>query len=131
MKEELINVLRNNADHYAFTGDNGLVHLLTNAADAIEQLSADLERLKDYEAFWKEEAEEALRRFQLAIAHKPRWISVEERLPEIRKAVLITDGIDVGTGWMNQGWWNTWFTDIRRDEVTHWMPLPEPPEEET
>lgn len=46
--------------------------LIEEAADAIEQLSADLERLKDYEAFWKEEAEEALRRFQLAIADKPR-----------------------------------------------------------
>ena len=31
--------LRNNADHYGFVGENGLVHLLTNAADAIEELS--------------------------------------------------------------------------------------------
>lgn len=60
---------------------------------------------------------------------KPRWIPVTERLPEIRKVVLITDGIDVGTGWMNQGWWNTSFADIQRDAVTHWMPLPEPPKE--
>ena len=55
---------------------------------------------------------------------KPRWIPVTERLPEIRQVVLITDGIDVGTGWMNRGWWNTSFADIQRDAVTHWMPLP-------
>ena len=39
MYDELISALRNNADHYGFVGENGLVHLLTNAADAIEELS--------------------------------------------------------------------------------------------
>ena len=79
---------------------NAMVKLLNKAADAIEKLS------------------------------KPRWIPVTERLPEIRQVVLITDGIDVGTGWMNQGWWNTSFADIRPGEVTHWMPLPQPPKAE-
>ena len=43
--DELVKALRNNADHYAFTGDNGLVHLLTNAADAIEELQAEYNEL--------------------------------------------------------------------------------------
>lgn len=82
--EELVKRLREihpeefgNAWDFAFACQQAM----HEAADAIEQLSADLERLKDYEAFWKEEAEEALRRFQLVVADKPRWISVEERLP--------------------------------------------------
>ena len=40
------------------------------AADAIEELQKDLERSKDYEAFWQHEAEEALKKFQIAISNK-------------------------------------------------------------
>jgi len=47
MYDELISSLRNNADHYAFTGDNGLVHLLTDAADAIEELAAFKAQITD------------------------------------------------------------------------------------
>ena len=47
--DDLVGALRNNADHYAFTGDNGLVHLLTNAADAIKELQKEKEQaLYDY-----------------------------------------------------------------------------------
>lgn len=45
MYEELIDALRNNADHYmTVEGEAGLVHLLTDAADAIEELSKENER---------------------------------------------------------------------------------------
>ena len=57
---------------------------------------------------------------------RDRWISVEERLPEEDKTVLT---------WGKQG---VILLDWRHDnkwccfgEVTHWMPLPEPPKEET
>ena len=95
---------------------NATAKLYREAADAIEEMSRDLDSMN--------EANIAL------YGALPNWIPVSERLPEIRKVVLITDGIDVGTGWMNQGWWNTSFADIQRDAVTHWMPLPEPPKEE-
>ena len=70
----------------------------------------------------------------------PRWISVEERLPEAHAdgsvdAELVTDGefihmayyahgqwIFCESGEMKEPMWNT---------VTHWMPLPEPPKEES
>jgi len=45
MCENMIEALRNNADHYGFVGENGLVHLLTNAADAIEELTRENESL--------------------------------------------------------------------------------------
>lgn len=52
-----------------------------------------------------------------------RWIPVTERLPDIGKDVLIyskEDGVDVDYyGGDMFGYWN----------VTHWMPLPEPPKE--
>ena len=71
----------------------------------------------------------------------PRWIPVEERLPEYGVRVLATDmyeeddctGIwtreedkdDADGCWYDEhGWWHA------LDEVTHWMPLPEPPEVE-
>ena len=41
---KLIKALRNNADHYAFAGENGLTHLLFDAADAIEYLQQNREQ---------------------------------------------------------------------------------------
>lgn len=38
MSDELVKALRSNADHYGYEAEDGLVHLLTNAADAIEEL---------------------------------------------------------------------------------------------
>ena len=57
------------------------------------------------------------------------WISVKERLPEEDVVVILTDHIDVGTGWFNGKGWRTPFADIDEYRITHWMPLPEPPKE--
>lgn len=58
---------------------------------------------------------------------KTKWISVEERLPEVAQKVLLfspSDGINLG-----------YVTEDKRfyvyksypDRPTHWMPLPKPP----
>lgn len=62
------------------------------------------------------------------------WISVEERLPIGRDALLL---IDVGAGnppHQVVGYWNrltkSWMIGCVREydlPVTHWQPLPEPP----
>ena len=66
------------------------------------------------------------------------WISVEERLPEPEKDVIILNGrkhIDIDhltdDGEDNYYWWKSddtiWCDD---DKITHWMPIPELPKEE-
>ena len=76
-----------------------------------------------------------------------RWIPVEERLPVVQDRYIVTacdEGCPYGEGiWYStvvvvadyyKGCW-TW-DDYRceydiSDIVTHWMPLPQPPKEET
>ena len=76
----------------------------------------------------------ALAYIQHLEAQQPKWISVEERLPPpeterylvacvcsdgdrcVRTSIWAWDDIDEKGDWIN------W------DVVTHWMPLPEPPE---
>lgn len=62
------------------------------------------------------------------LLERRRWISVEERLPDEKQRVLVRCKI-VGT---TAGWrlWGKWMTDMGDGggEITHWMPLPEPPE---
>ncbi|EBD4789552.1 DUF551 domain-containing protein [Salmonella enterica] len=61
------------------------------------------------------------------------WISCSERMPKGYDDVLVTDGEHVEVKWWDEsGYWNSWTelnSDIFADEITHWMPLPEPPQE--
>lgn len=66
-----------------------------------------------------------------------KWISVEDRLPEPFKPVLVAynNGTVDLIGWQN--WKNDGEMSYRDDEawenivtVTHWMPLPMPPKKE-
>lgn len=65
-----------------------------------------------------------------------RWIPVAERLPDIGRKCLIANREIVVRGWRRPD--GVWKTGVSSDEVwskfslhppTHWMPLPEPPEE--
>lgn len=67
-----------------------------------------------------------------------RWIPVTERLPEIGRKCLIANREIVVRGWLRPD--GVWKTGVSSDELwskfslhtpTHWMPLPEPPKEET
>ena len=71
-------------------------------------------------------------------AQVPRWIPVEERLPEDRSNVLVVaywhERWGVYMGWCapERAEWSVHVGIGDRDDVavTHWMPLPEPPKEE-
>ena len=78
--------------------------------------------------------DEAYNRALLLLAGAPtltppnEWVSVEERLPEEKQRVIVRcERIGTSVGWIL---WGEWKTDIGPDagEVTHWMPLPAPPD---
>lgn len=55
-----------------------------------------------------------------------QWISVEDRLPELGIWVLTFDG---ASGiWIGYCFDGVWIIQGAISTVTHWMPLPEPPE---
>lgn len=67
---------------------------------------------------------------------RPQWISVEERLPKRTmppKDVLVYHDLVCGM-FIDRAWYscekNKWVSNLGMNlKVTHWMPLPEPPEE--
>lgn len=137
---ELAKGLREHAERFDYDGWVDTAIWFEKAADAIEQLDKDLERAKEWASFWEGEANEALKKFQVAVASKPRWIPVTEALPEKRKYVLVRyknndmavacwfDGDEDILFWRamtDEGWCADCDTD-----PTHWMQLPMPPKEE-
>lgn len=63
---------------------------------------------------------------------KPKWISVKDGLPEQYHSVLTAskcgDWYSIRLGCIDSS--GEWSGDLfRTNEVTHWMPLPEPPKE--
>lgn len=63
-----------------------------------------------------------------------RWIPVTERMPDAFRPVIVCREKGKGEYVVEQGfkdvgdWWKVYGT--RTKNVTHWMPLPEPPEVE-
>lgn len=59
------------------------------------------------------------------------WISVKDRLPRCGDKVIITDGVFVSEAFLSirHKWVRDGF-DWIASEITHWMPMPEPPEME-
>ena len=69
-------------------------------------------------------------------ARVPKWISVEDRLPEDQRSVLTVNGhgeIRVMGLWSKCGDEWTWVHNYRTmhyNDITHWMPIPEMSKEE-
>jgi len=58
----------------------------------------------------------------------PKWISVKDRLPEENRDVIIGWNDITGVGWFADN--NFYGKGINpKKRVTHWMPLPDGPEE--
>jgi hypothetical protein len=61
-----------------------------------------------------------------------RWIPVSERLPEVKGRYIcsIMYKEEPKKIWVEQRYWDGYGWDMYTSIVTHWMPLPEPPESE-
>ena len=100
--------------------------LMTEAADAIEELSRDLDSMN--------EANIAL------YGALPKWISVQDDLPEVpdgemfSKGVYVTDGMEITKACIMRAYDGvTGWTYAGIGKITHWcekIPLPQPPKEE-
>jgi hypothetical protein len=68
-------------------------------------------------------------------AAAPKWISVKERLPGMKTVIAVNANGEMLIGLVNPASYGTLYKCDSRDDVifdvTHWMPLPEPPKEET
>lgn len=78
---------------------------------------------------------QSIKSIPVADVQPVKWISVYDQLPDYNMVVLVTDGEDVGTGYRyaigETGFmgWAVPFADIEEDDISHWMPLPEPPKD--
>lgn len=126
MYEELVKDLRYLAKVYSICENENTkeYNLAVKAADAIEELSHS----KDM-AFVEKDG-------RVAIKFVPKWIPVEERLPEHEygesTSVLTVDLFGVmRVAYFDGGNWccpsGEALTTMRVAPITHWMPLPEPP----
>ena len=70
------------------------------------------------------ESLEKLRSELTALREQTRWIPVSERLPEKFQRCIVLDKNKLVHNWMHDDALLPLFA-----EYTHWMPLPEPPEE--
>ena len=123
--EELVKRLRKLADEQFFDFEKSPY---LQAAAAIEELSKRVD-----ESIPKDDAE-----FIIAEVAKPRWIPVTERVPEVDQPVMICafwKSVGEGVYRGHDGFHHVWkmYTSSGTywdDEVTHWMPLPQPPKGE-
>lgn len=108
-------------------GEYCLTAVMSEAASLIEQLRREIE-WKDsvIDCAQKKRAEATAERD--ALREKKRWISVTEKTPEydMQQLALNADGDALIANYAYGEWFDTWGQDV---EVTHWMPLPEAPEE--
>lgn len=62
----------------------------------------------------------------------PKWIKWEDKLPPDQEEVLVCTVSQKGIRNIDKGYWSIdHFIHRGRARVTHWMPLPEAPKEET
>ena len=111
---------------------------MTKTPEELQKIAEEYERsitpaIEDADSIFKHER---LRSFQYGYragyqAAAPQWISVKDRLPDSTPIVLAMciDGYELAYyGNYGKGQWtNTLGTEHLN--VTHWMPLPKPPEE--
>ena len=111
----------------------------TSGCALIREAADQLERLND---FSNSQITDLLKKNSALQAALPRWISVNEALPESPFTVVLAivyasnghltfnGAYQLATYDPTDGWYlDDYPAEFDRITVTHWMPLPEPPEE--
>nr|DAT31755.1 MAG TPA: Protein of unknown function (DUF551) [Caudoviricetes sp.] len=97
--------------------------------DACENCKVgEIQDRREYIEFAAANVIERLTAENAALREKQRWISVTEKTPEydMPQLALNADGDALIANYAYGEWFDTWGQDV---EVTHWMPLPDAPEE--
>ena len=114
-------------------------HHIPKIAKSLERIANALEKVKQVDQvrsmtdeFIDREMRDLMRRtIRCEESTQTGWISVEDKLPEEDVRVIVYSSIKtIGIAYQIN---NLWFTrDLLMsspcDKITHWMPLPEPPE---
>ena len=115
--------------------DGSVDQLHDESADAIEDLNKQIKNWEEALSKQNENWEEALKN---ALDFIPCWIPVSERLPETIHEYVLCCGEKGGqfVGWIGEGRIVSGKARAFQNGgtgryITHWMPLPEPPKEET
>lgn len=131
MYDELVKRLRETSIDFGELDDVSV--MLLEAADAIEEMQAAEKKFLHIISVLETQVEQLKR--------EARWIPVTERLPDIGKDVLVMvhwrdyseDMMCYGRKYKTRWYlWNGELGELLKGfDITHWMPLPDPPKEET
>ena len=124
MYDELVKRLRDKAGAFDYDGRPDIACDYEQAADAIENMSEAYDKLS--------------RHMDDLAALMPRWIPVTERLPKADEydergyavPYLVMNGWMRVTARRTKDYWVLFGNGAVLEYVTHWMPLPQGPEEE-
>ncbi len=105
-----------------------------DAADLIERLTEEVADLrkelerKDMVIVLAQRKQTEAEAERDALREKKRWIPVSEKAPEydMPQLAMTADGEVLTANYAYGEWFDTWGQDV---DVTHWMPLPEAPED--
>ena len=127
---ELINALRGlyvTVDFAKYIEPGLNFESLSKAADRLEELESKQENLIDYNADLNNRLDKAechIEKLEKQLSeNQPEWISVEDRLPGAYGRYISYNREDIKIRSFDPVRQGSWILG----EVTHWMPLPEPP----
>ncbi len=111
--------------------------VMTEAAGLIERQDVEIRALRGAAGSLKAALEDAQKSIEVfgqanaALREKvPEWIPVTEKIPPDQEEVLVLTRSKNGVRNIDKGYWAIdHFIHRGRSAVTHWMPLPELPEE--
>lgn len=125
---------------------NALVEALRNSAPSrrlMHTAADEIETLENYKALYEDLTDRAQKLARRILSQFPAWIPVTDRLPDIGDSVIVSGKmkyqwekeyerfVDVGI-YNEEGAFETfidWYEGQQEFKITHWMPLPDPPEE--